>query len=88
MAGLILAATAAQFWKYDLTDRVHIIGATGGIALAFVALGFRMWQISLIFFVAYLLLLWLLRPVRNYTWWIESAALCIVIVLETVYILM
>ena len=88
MAGLILAATAAQFWRDDVTERVHIIGATGGIALAFVALGFRMWLISSIFFVIYLLLLWLLRPVRNYTWWIESAALFIVIVLEIVYVLM
>ena len=88
MAGLIFAATAAQFWRDDLTERVHTIGAIAGIALAFVALGFRMWMISLIFFLIYLLLLWLLRPVRNYTWWIESAALFIVIVLEIVYIMM
>ena len=88
MVGLILATTAGQFWRDDITERAHIIGATGGIVLAFVALGFRMWLISSIFFIIYLLLLWLLRPIRNYTWWIESAALFIVMVLEIIYILM
>ena len=88
MSGLILTATAAQFWRDEMTETAHIVGATGGITLAFVALGFKMWIVSTVFFVIYLLLLWLLRPIKNYTWWIESAAVFIVVILDIVYLLM
>ena len=88
LVGLLFAATASQFWLNDATENVHVIGATGGIILAFVAFGFKMWLISSIFFAVFLILLWLLRPIRNYTWWTESIALFMVMVLEVVYIFM
>lgn len=86
MVGLIFIGTAAQYWRDDLTRRVHYVGAIGGVLLAFVALGMKMWIISLIFFIIYLLLLWLLRSARFFIWWVEWIALLFVIVLEVVYL--
>lgn len=71
----------------EMTRNVHYVGAIGGILLAFVALGIRIWIVSLIFFVIYALLVWLLRTARHVIWWVEWIAILFVITLERVYLL-
>jgi hypothetical protein len=81
MAGIILVGAAARFKEGKETETPHIIGATGGIALAFISIGyvFKAWAWA--WFFAYFAIVGLLKllKIRNYTWWIEIVAFVMII---------
>jgi hypothetical protein len=81
MAGIVLVGAAAQFRLGKGTEIPHIVGAVGGIMLALLSIGivFRGWAFA--WLPAYLLLLGFLNliKIKNYTWWIEIAAMIMII---------
>ena len=90
MAGIVVVGAAATYWKDKLTERAHVVGATGGIALAFIALGFSykkiVWLIPLAFYALPIygitVLILKLKKVKNFTWWIETVAFIYIVALE------
>lgn len=87
MAGIILVGAAARFKEGRETETPHIIGATGGIALAFIAIGFvfKGWAWS--WLPSYFIIVGLLKmfKIKNYTWWIEVVAFLLIILALFIY---
>jgi hypothetical protein len=82
LAGLILVGAAARFKQGKHVEIPHIIGATGGIALAFVAIGFVFggwaWIWLGIGLVVYGLLSW--TNVPNNTWWTQIIEFVLIVI--------
>lgn len=81
MAGLILVGAAARFKQGKNVEIPHVIGATGGIILAFIAIGavFGGWAwIWLVIMLAILAILsWVKIP--NDTWWTQVSAFMLMV---------
>ena len=80
LAGLVLVGAAARFRQGKYVEISHVIGATGGIALAFVAIGFVFggwaWIWLAIMLVVLAILSW--TKVPNDTWWTQIAAFALI----------
>ena len=77
-AGICFVGAAPAF-REDMTGRVHVIGAVGGIVLGLLSLwlDYSLW-IPQVVFAGLTFFLTFFR-VRNHTWWIEILAyMCIV----------
>jgi len=81
IAGLVLVGAAAQFRLGRGTEIPHIIGAVGGIMLAFLSIGFVFKGWAFAWLPAYLLSVGFLNliKIKNYTWWIEIFAFIMII---------
>lgn len=81
MAGIILVGAAARFKEDKETETPHIIGATGGIALAFIAIGYVFTGWAWAWLPGYFAIVGLLKAlkIKNYTWWIEIVAFLMII---------
>ena len=79
-AGLFICmAGAAGYIREDFTEKLHIVGATGGITLSMVSLwiDYGMWWVSLGFAVISFLLTFF--RINHSSWWIEILAFVSVI---------
>jgi hypothetical protein len=81
MAGIILVGATAQFRQGKSTEIPHVVGAVGGIALAFLSIGFVFGGWAWTWLPAYLLVVGLSNIARipNYDWWIEVIAFVIIV---------
>jgi hypothetical protein len=82
MAGIILVGAAAQFRRGKSTEIPHVVGAVGGIALAFLSIGFVFGAWAWIWLPAYIMVVGILNIVRitNYDWWIEVMAFIMIVI--------
>lgn len=73
MSGIILVGAAAQYRMGSPTENVHVIAATSGILLAFIAIGFVFggWAWAWLPGTALIIGVLNLVKIKNYTWWIE-----------------
>ena len=76
----LLFVGLAPAFKEDMTDKVHSIGAIGGIALGFASMwvDFGLWYLpwAMVMFSLFAVLIW---KIKNHTWWIEIAAFLLII---------
>jgi hypothetical protein len=86
MAFLIACGVAAKFWKTKSEELVHNIGAGGGIVLALVTVGLFDGWYTWIPAVLQVLFMLLYKGKKNYTFWIETSAIILVIASEIVFI--
>jgi len=73
-AGICFCGAAGDAKNDQVTERVHVIGATGGIILGIAALilDFGLWYLALPYIVfAYYMIR---KQVKNHTFWIEVSA--------------
>lgn len=74
---ILVGISPAGHFSPDMEERVHIVGATGGIILAMAGLwlNYHQWWlvVPMILFTGYCLSKW--SKVKNHTWWIEVWAL-------------
>ena len=100
MCGIILVGAAARFWKGKSIERPHILGAIGGIALAFISFGvaYGLWgwiflgiQLALTFLLKYIPKVVnkkvLFKEIKNYTWWVEVTAIILIFLFEYIFII-
>lgn len=78
---LCLVGTAVNFKQSKMQLDAHMIGAFGGILLAYVSLLFElnMWPI-VILFIMITGLLFYLKALIKYIWWIEIAAFYLILI--------
>jgi len=81
MAGIILVGAAARFKSGKSTETPHVIGATGGIGLAFLSIGFVFQGWAWIWLAVFLVLAGTLKLVKinNMIWWVEVLAFALII---------
>ncbi len=80
-AGIFLAfCGATPAFRRELDERVHVIGAVGGIVLGFASLviDFQQYLITILM-IAFTLYAGL-TDMKNRTWWVETAAFVLIIV--------
>jgi hypothetical protein len=82
MAGIILVGAAARFKSGKSTETPHVIGATVGIGLAFISIGFVFKGWAWAWLPAYFIGIGLLKLLKmpDYTWWIEILAFILIII--------
>jgi len=81
MAGLILVGAAAKFKDGKPIEIPHVIGATGGIALAFVAIGFVFggWAWTWLVIGLLVLAIFSWTNIPNNTWWTQIAEFSLIV---------
>ena len=81
LAGVVLVGAAARFREGNHIEIPHVIGATGGIALAFVAIGFVFGGWAWIWLATMLVVLAILSwtKVPNDTWWTQIVAFVLIV---------
>jgi hypothetical protein len=72
-ACLCFVGAAAEF-KEKLTGIVHVVGAVGGIGLAFAGQVYEGMWIPLVVFIAGAILIYKIKRITNKTWWVENLA--------------
>ena len=80
-AGAALAFVgAAGAFRDDLTEKVHVAGAIGGIVIGYIGIivDLNDYMIPVLFIASFIYLT--LKRVKNKTWWIETAAFIGVII--------
>jgi hypothetical protein len=76
---LCFVGAAPAFKSSELEERVHIVGASGGIILGFASLllDFKLWYLVLIMAIFTLYASFI--KLKNKTWWIECAAFVLIV---------
>ena len=73
---IMLVPTAWEFWK-PRYEKIHVIGAVGGIGLMLVSLvvNFNAWYIVLSYMLIIMLINFKIIKLKNPTWWMELLAI-------------
>ncbi len=82
MAGIILVGAAARFKSGKSTETPHVVGAVGGIGLAFLSIGFVYQGWAWLWIAVFLVLAGILKLIKinHIIWWVEILAFTLIIV--------
>lgn len=67
--------------REEMEEKVHVVGATGGIAIATVSfwIDFHFWYLSIAMALFVIYACSKFNKIRNHTWWIEIVAFMLII---------